>query len=46
MASDDIAWKFDLWGMLPDHDKKKLYEQQGTAVASFLTDVLMKQIQG
>jgi uncharacterized protein YaiL (DUF2058 family) len=30
--------------MLPDYEKKKLYESQSAAVAKFLTDVLVKEI--
>lgn len=43
--SDDVSWKMDLWEMLPDFEKKKLYERQGAEVARFLTDALMKEIQ-
>ncbi len=43
--SDDISWKMDLWEVLPDYEKKKLYEKQGAEVARFLTDALMKEIQ-
>lgn len=34
----------DLWELLPDFEKKKLYEKQGSEIAQFLTDVLMRDI--
>lgn len=26
--SDNISWKADLWEVLPEYEKKKLYEKQ------------------
>ena len=26
--SDNISWKADLWQLLPEYEKKKLYEKQ------------------
>lgn len=40
--SDDISWKMDLWEVLPDYEKKKLYDKQGAEVAKMLTDVIFK----
>lgn len=34
----------DLWEVLPDYEKKKLYEKQGNEVAKMLTDVIFKEI--
>lgn len=42
IESDDISWKMDLWEVLPDYEKKKLYEKQGAEIANFLTDALMR----
>ena len=42
--SDDVSWKMDLWEVLPDYEKKKLYEKQGNEVAKMLTDVIFKEI--
>ena len=44
IESDDISWKMDLWQVLPDYEKKKLYEKQGNEVAKMLTDAIFKQI--
>lgn len=44
IESDDISWKMDLWEVLPDYEKKKLYEKQGSEIAKFLTDALLNEI--
>lgn len=40
--SDEISWKEDLWELLPDFEKRKLYEKQSSQVANFLTDIMVK----
>lgn len=42
--SDQISWKMDLWEVLPDYQKKKLYDKQSSEIAKFLTDALLTQI--
>ena len=35
--SDNVSWKADLWEVLPEYEKKKLYEKQTKEVTNFLT---------
>ena len=35
--SDHVSWKADLWEVLPEYEKKKLYEKQTKEVTNFLT---------
>ncbi len=39
--SDNISWKADLWQLLPEYEKKKLYEKQTAEVTKFLADVMI-----
>jgi hypothetical protein len=39
--SDNISWKADLWELLPEYEKKKLYEKQTAEVTKFLADVMV-----
>lgn len=39
--SDNISWKADLWEVLPEYEKRKLYEKQTKEVTNFLTDIMM-----
>jgi hypothetical protein len=39
--SDNISWKADLWEVLPEYEKRKLYEKQAKEVTNFLTDIMM-----
>lgn len=40
--SMDIDWKIDLWNLLPDYEKKKLYEKEANKVSEFLTHALLQ----
>ena len=44
IESDQVSWKMDLWEVLPDYEKKKLYEKQGVQISKFLTEALMAEI--
>ena len=42
--SDNVSWKADLWQLLPQYEKKKLYDQQSVQVTKFLTDIMVNQL--
>jgi hypothetical protein len=42
--SDNISWKADLWELLPEYEKKKLYEKQTSEVTKFLADVMVNEL--
>ena len=43
--SDNVSWKADLWEVLPEYEKKKLYDKQSVKVTQFLADIMMNQLQ-
>ena len=43
--SENISWKADLWEMLPEYEKKKLYDKQSAQVTKLLTDMAVSELQ-
>lgn len=42
--SDNVSWKADLWELLPEFEKKKLFDKQTAQVTQFLTDVMVNEL--
>jgi len=43
--SDNVSWKADLWELLPEYEKKKLYDKQSAQVTKFLADIMVNELQ-
>lgn len=43
--SSNVSWKADLWELLPEFEKKKLYDKQSAQVTQFLADIMIKELQ-
>lgn len=43
--SDNVSWKADLWELLPEYEKKKLYDKQSAQVTKFLADIMVSELQ-
>lgn len=42
--SDNVSWKADLWELLPEFEKKKLYDKQSAQVTKFLADIMVNEL--